>query len=175
MKLAVRTTEIKVYTWRANMHCQGIACTWSFGMGLTSAEGQKLECLKRTATNFYWYSENLVSPSFSKAVLVFYITQAFSILNTNRLLDPLYTQWSQLMFIPNQSLFCWLSTHPTYLWNRWIPRTTRPIKKNSIVKILVESQKSKNLKVVLDQVFKSKLGRGSSYWRVSACNTHSIF
>ncbi len=31
---------------KKNMHCQGIACTRSFGKGLTSAEGQKLKCFK---------------------------------------------------------------------------------------------------------------------------------
>jgi hypothetical protein len=37
--------EIIVYRKRerANMYCQGIACTKSFYMGLTSAEGQRLE------------------------------------------------------------------------------------------------------------------------------------
>ncbi len=29
------------------MHCQGTACIRTFNMGLTSAEGQKLECFKR--------------------------------------------------------------------------------------------------------------------------------
>jgi hypothetical protein len=36
---------------RANMHCQSIACTRSFDVGLTSAEGQKLECFKCTTNN----------------------------------------------------------------------------------------------------------------------------
>jgi hypothetical protein len=38
--------EIIIYRQRerANMHCQGIACTRSFGMGLTTAEGKK-RCL----------------------------------------------------------------------------------------------------------------------------------
>jgi hypothetical protein len=33
--------EREIERERANMHCQGIACTRSFGMGLTSAEGKK--------------------------------------------------------------------------------------------------------------------------------------
>jgi len=33
------------------MHCLGIAWTGTFYMGLTSAEGQKLECFKQTANN----------------------------------------------------------------------------------------------------------------------------
>ncbi len=36
--------EIKEETERSYMHCQAIACTRSFHIGLTSAEGQKLEC-----------------------------------------------------------------------------------------------------------------------------------
>ncbi len=32
---------------------QDFACTRSFGMGLTSAEGQKLECFKLTANNIF--------------------------------------------------------------------------------------------------------------------------
>ncbi len=31
---------------RANMHCQGIACTRTLDVGLTSAKSQKLECFK---------------------------------------------------------------------------------------------------------------------------------
>jgi hypothetical protein len=42
------TIEIVVnrdmYRERANMYSRGIACATSFDMGLTSAEGQKLEC-----------------------------------------------------------------------------------------------------------------------------------
>ncbi len=30
----------------ANIHCQGTACTTSFDMGLTSVEGQTLDCFK---------------------------------------------------------------------------------------------------------------------------------
>ncbi len=33
-------------TKRANLHCQDTACTRSFNVGLTSAEGQKLESFK---------------------------------------------------------------------------------------------------------------------------------
>ncbi len=40
---------------RANMHCKGTACTTSFDMGLTSAEGQKLECFK-LMTNYNFIS-----------------------------------------------------------------------------------------------------------------------
>ncbi len=35
---------LSIHIERANMHCQGIACTRSFYVGLTSAEGKKLEC-----------------------------------------------------------------------------------------------------------------------------------
>ena len=35
------------------MHFQGIAWTRSFDMGLTSAEGQKLECFKLRANNIF--------------------------------------------------------------------------------------------------------------------------
>jgi hypothetical protein len=38
-------------TERANMHLQGIACTRSFDISLTSVEGQKLDCFKLTAKN----------------------------------------------------------------------------------------------------------------------------
>ncbi len=41
-----RKTERERERERANMHCQGIAYTRSFNMGLTSAECQKLECFK---------------------------------------------------------------------------------------------------------------------------------
>jgi hypothetical protein len=40
-----------IHTERANMHCQGIACTRSFDMGLTPTRGQKLECLKWCGNN----------------------------------------------------------------------------------------------------------------------------
>jgi hypothetical protein len=35
-----------INTQRANMHCQGIACTRSFEIDLTSAKDEKLECFK---------------------------------------------------------------------------------------------------------------------------------
>jgi hypothetical protein len=38
---------------RANMHCQGIACTRSVDTGLTSAEGQKLKYLKLSANYIF--------------------------------------------------------------------------------------------------------------------------
>jgi hypothetical protein len=37
------------YTYSAYMHFQGMPCTRLFYLGLTSAEGQKLECFKLTA------------------------------------------------------------------------------------------------------------------------------
>jgi hypothetical protein len=36
---------------RASMHCQRIACTRSFDMGLQAAKGKKLECSKLTTNN----------------------------------------------------------------------------------------------------------------------------
>ncbi len=42
---------------RANMHCPSIACTRSFCMGLTQAEGQKLVFLMK---NKYYFYANLV-------------------------------------------------------------------------------------------------------------------
>jgi hypothetical protein len=44
------------------MHCQGIACTRQFHMGLTSPEGQKLERFKRMTNAIYTHCENLVNP-----------------------------------------------------------------------------------------------------------------
>jgi hypothetical protein len=38
---------------RANMHCLGIACTRSYYMCSTSAEGQKIECFKWTVNNIF--------------------------------------------------------------------------------------------------------------------------
>ncbi len=39
--------EIIVFSQREQtMQCQGFACTRSFDTGVTSAEGQKLECFK---------------------------------------------------------------------------------------------------------------------------------
>jgi hypothetical protein len=35
------------------MHCQVIPCTGLFDMGLTSAEGQKLECFKWATNNIF--------------------------------------------------------------------------------------------------------------------------
>jgi hypothetical protein len=63
------------------MHFQGIACTRSFDMGWTSAEGKMLECFKWASNKKYFYEhyENLVSPLCSKNMPVFYIAQAFSI------------------------------------------------------------------------------------------------
>jgi hypothetical protein len=45
-RLVIEITVTYTNRERANMHCQGIACTRSFDMGLTSADGQKLECFK---------------------------------------------------------------------------------------------------------------------------------
>jgi hypothetical protein len=36
--------EHRIHIERANVHCQGTACTRSLHMSLTSAEGQKLQC-----------------------------------------------------------------------------------------------------------------------------------
>ncbi len=62
---------------KTNMHYQGIACTRSYHEGLTSAEGQKLECFIWTSKNILICSyENLVNPSCSKVMPVFYLTKA---------------------------------------------------------------------------------------------------
>ncbi len=45
-------TEIIVYTQRGQIYTV-MACTRSFDTGLTSAEDQKLECFKWTATNIF--------------------------------------------------------------------------------------------------------------------------
>ncbi len=42
-----------IHIERANRHCQGIACTRTFYMGLTSAEDQKLECFESIAKNIF--------------------------------------------------------------------------------------------------------------------------
>ncbi len=39
---------------RANLHCQDIACTKSFGIGLTSAKGQMLKRFKWIANNIFY-------------------------------------------------------------------------------------------------------------------------
>ncbi len=44
---------LSIHIERANMHCQGIACTRSFYVGLTSAGGKKLECFKRTVNKIF--------------------------------------------------------------------------------------------------------------------------
>ncbi len=60
-------------------------------MGLTSAEGQKLECLNEQQIKFSKSHENLVNPLWSKVMLVFYLTLAFyvymtiSVLQTSRI------------------------------------------------------------------------------------------
>jgi hypothetical protein len=38
---------------RANMHCQVVACTFSFYTGLTSAESLKLVCFNLTKNNIF--------------------------------------------------------------------------------------------------------------------------
>jgi hypothetical protein len=48
-------------------------------MGLTSAEGQKLEDFRRMPNNIFKYLENLVNPLCTKVMLVFYPTQAPSV------------------------------------------------------------------------------------------------
>ncbi len=69
-----------IHLVRASMHCKGISCTRSFNVGLTSAEGQKLECFKRTANNiFHEHDENLVDILHSKVMPVFYINLAISL------------------------------------------------------------------------------------------------
>jgi hypothetical protein len=68
-----------MHVGKANMHNQCIACARSFHAGLTSAEGQKLECFKLTANNIFDKEfENLVNPLSSKVVPVFCLTQALS-------------------------------------------------------------------------------------------------
>ncbi len=79
----VMTTYLKWSHWgcriqrdRANMHCHSIACTRSFCMGLTQAEGQKLLLLMR---NKYYFYANLVKTLLScKVMPVLYLTQALS-------------------------------------------------------------------------------------------------
>jgi hypothetical protein len=38
---------------RVNMHCHSTACTRSFDVGSTSAEGHKLQCFTRKANNIF--------------------------------------------------------------------------------------------------------------------------
>ncbi len=47
-------------------------------MGLTAAEGKKLECFKRTANNIFKYCGNLVKPLWSKVRSICYLTQTLS-------------------------------------------------------------------------------------------------
>jgi hypothetical protein len=42
--LTFQHRDHSMHVERVNMHCQGIACTRSAYIGLTSVEGQKLEC-----------------------------------------------------------------------------------------------------------------------------------
>jgi hypothetical protein len=58
-----------VYIERANMHCRGNECTRSIDIGLTSAEGKKLECFKWIANN-----ENLVNLSYNKVMCPYFIS-----------------------------------------------------------------------------------------------------
>ncbi len=41
------------------MHCKNVACDMSFNMGLTSVEGQKLECFKSTTNNIIIATMNI--------------------------------------------------------------------------------------------------------------------
>jgi hypothetical protein len=67
--------EVTVYTERTNMRCQGMACTKSFDIRLTSAEGHNLKCLKQ---KIIFLKVHLVNALSSKPMPVFYITQALS-------------------------------------------------------------------------------------------------
>jgi hypothetical protein len=64
------------HTVRANMPSQDIARTSSFEMGLTSAEGRKLECFKELQIIFYKEHENIDKCKWCNVLLVFYLAQA---------------------------------------------------------------------------------------------------
>ncbi len=51
--MAIINLECSIQIERVNIHCQGIACVCSLDMGLTSAEGQKLDCFKCAANNIF--------------------------------------------------------------------------------------------------------------------------
>ncbi len=73
----LKDSDCSLHKEIAILHYQGNTCTRSFGMGLTSRKGQKLECFKWTATKiFYKYFESLVNPLCSEAMLMFHLTQA---------------------------------------------------------------------------------------------------
>jgi hypothetical protein len=74
VNLAVKKGSIHIQ--RATMHCQGIACTESFDMGLTPAEGQKLECFKWTPNNTFIIALEITLCN--KIMPVFCLTQALS-------------------------------------------------------------------------------------------------
>jgi hypothetical protein len=54
-------SQRSIHIERANMHSHGIASTRSFYMSLTSADAQKLECLKEKEIIFYKYYDNTVN------------------------------------------------------------------------------------------------------------------
>ncbi len=56
--------DLSLHLERANMHCQGIACTRSFDNGLKSNESQKLECFKKHQIKFSLELWKTVNPSF---------------------------------------------------------------------------------------------------------------
>jgi hypothetical protein len=49
----------------ANIHCQGIAYTRPLDVGLSSAEGQKLECLKGATNDIFTSTMKILRPYFS--------------------------------------------------------------------------------------------------------------
>jgi hypothetical protein len=51
--MAIINLECSIQIERVNMHCQGIAWTCSLDMGLSSAEGQKLQSFKCAANNIF--------------------------------------------------------------------------------------------------------------------------
>ncbi len=91
-KVMLMLEDKKTYT-----HCQGIAHTRSFDMGLTPAVGKKLEFFNKHHTVFSQHHENLVNQLCSKVILVFYLTLALCVFGIR---PKIY----QLNFIHNSKL-----------------------------------------------------------------------
>ncbi len=107
--------DCSIHRERANMHFQGIACSRSFYVVLTSAVGHKLECLIGHITICFKYHENLINTLCSKVMAVFYFARALSkcILWSLCVKWPLWLGLEYLLFIggrSNSKLIKWPSS-----------------------------------------------------------------
>jgi len=53
VSMFIRERERERKKERVNMHCHGTACTRSFDVGSTSAEGHKLQCFTKKANDIF--------------------------------------------------------------------------------------------------------------------------